>query len=103
MRLRAVQASAPDSRARWPLFAPQASHAGFQMMCAVPLRVRSDVIGALNLFRGSDEPFTDTEMEIAQAMAEMAAIVRFLVGVNFGMLHSRRFSTLTNELTELKL
>jgi AmiR/NasT family two-component response regulator len=32
------------------------------------------VIGALNLFRGSDEPFTGAEMEIAQAMAEMAAI-----------------------------
>ena len=43
-------------------------------MCAVPLRVRAQVIGALNLFRGSDEPFTGTEMEIAQAMAEMAAI-----------------------------
>jgi GAF domain-containing protein len=44
------------------------------VMCAVPLRVRTHVIGALNLFRGSDEPFTGTEMEIAQAMAEMAAI-----------------------------
>ena len=43
-------------------------------MCAVPLRVRADVIGALNLFRGSDEPFTGAEIEIAQAMAEMAAI-----------------------------
>jgi GAF domain-containing protein len=43
-------------------------------MCAVPLRVRTDVIGAMNLFRGSDEPFTGTEMQIAQAMAEMAAI-----------------------------
>ena len=61
-----VQASAADSRARWPVFAPQASGAGFQMMCAVPLRVRTDVIGALNLFRGSDEPFTGTEMEIAR-------------------------------------
>jgi GAF domain-containing protein len=71
---RAVQASAADSRARWPVFAPQASGAGFQMMCAVPLRVRTNVIGALNLFRGSDEPFTSTEMEVAQAMAEMAAI-----------------------------
>jgi hypothetical protein len=36
--------------------------------------VRTHVIGALNLFRGSDEPFTGTEMEIAQAMGEMAAI-----------------------------
>src|SRR6266568_4965639 len=71
---RAVQASAADSRARWPVFAPRASGAGFQMMCAVPLRVRTNVIGALNLFRGSDEPFTGTEMEVAQAMAEMAAI-----------------------------
>lgn len=32
------------------------------------------MIGALNLFRGSDEPFTRAEIEIAQAMAEMAAI-----------------------------
>jgi GAF domain-containing protein len=71
---RAVQASAADSRARWPVFAPKASDAGFQMMCAVPLRVRTDVIGALNLFRGTDEPFTAAEMDIAQAMAEMAAI-----------------------------
>jgi GAF domain-containing protein len=71
---RAVQANAADSRARWPDFAPQARDAGFQLMCAVPLRVRTDVIGALNLFRGSDEPFTGTEMAIAQAMAEMAAI-----------------------------
>ena len=71
---RPVQANAADSRARWPVFAPKASDAGFQMMCAVPLRVRTDVIGALNLFRSSDEPFTGSEMEIAQAMAEMAAI-----------------------------
>ena len=71
---RAVQATATDSRIRWPVFASRASGAGFQMMCAVPLRVRTNVIGALNLFRGSDEPFTGTEMEVAQAMAEMAAI-----------------------------
>lgn len=71
---RAVQASAADSRLRWPAFAPHASDAGFRIMCAVPLRVRTDVIGALNLFRGTDEPFTDAEMDIAQAMGEMAAI-----------------------------
>jgi len=71
---RPVQASAAESRARWPVFAPEASDAGFQMMCAVPLRVRTDVIGALNLFRGTYAPFTRTEMEMAQAMAEMAAI-----------------------------
>jgi GAF domain-containing protein len=57
---RAVQASAADGRARWPVFAARACGEGFQVMCAVPLRVRAQVIGALNLFRGSDEPFTGT-------------------------------------------
>jgi GAF domain-containing protein len=71
---RSVQATAADSRVRWPVFAPHASDAGFQMMCAVPLRVRTDVIGALNLFRGTNEPFTSAEIDLAQAMAEMAAI-----------------------------
>jgi GAF domain-containing protein len=71
---RGVQASTADSRSRWPVFASQASAVGFRRLCAVPLRVRTQVIGALNLFRGGDEPFTDAEMEIAQAMAEMAAI-----------------------------
>ncbi len=42
------------------------------MVCAVPLRVRTDIIGAMNLFRGADAPFTEVEMDIAQAMAEMA-------------------------------
>jgi ANTAR domain len=63
-----------DSRARWPVFVARASDVGFRVMCAVPPRVRAHVIGALNVFRGSDEPFTGTEMEIAQAMPEMAAI-----------------------------
>ena len=55
---RPILASAADSRARWPDFASRARGAGFQVMCAVPLRVRTHVIGALNLFRSSDEPFT---------------------------------------------
>jgi GAF domain-containing protein len=71
---RSLQASAADSRIRWPVFAAHAAEVGFQRMCAVPLRVRADIIGALNVFRGSDEPFSEDEMEIAQAMGEVAAI-----------------------------
>ena len=65
---------AAGGSSRWPLFALRASEAGFRVMCAVPLQVRKNVIGALNLFRGTDEPFSDTELEIAQATAEIAAI-----------------------------
>jgi transcriptional regulator with GAF, ATPase, and Fis domain len=69
-----VQATAAESRSRWPVFAPRASEAGFQAMCAVPMRAHTDTIGALNLFRGTDEPFTDAELEIARAMAQVATI-----------------------------
>src|ERR1700733_8015666 len=65
---RPLQANAESSSIRWPVFAQRASDSGFQMMCAVPLRVRTSVIGAMNLFRASDEPFTADEMDIAQAM-----------------------------------
>jgi len=68
-----VQASAVEGTSRWPAFAPTAAAQGFQRMCAVPLRLRGDVLGALNLFRATDDPFTDTDLEIAQAMAQVAA------------------------------
>ena len=70
----AVQASGAECRARWPVFAPRASAAGFHALCAVPMRARADTIGALNLFRGSDQPFSDAELEIARAMAQVATI-----------------------------
>ncbi len=41
---------------------------------AVPMRAHADIIGALNLFRGSDRPFSDAELEIARAMAQVATI-----------------------------
>jgi GAF domain-containing protein len=42
-------------------------------MSAVPLQLRDITIGALNLFRATDEPFADADLEIAQAMAKVAA------------------------------
>ena len=69
-----VQASAAESRSRWPVFAPRASEAGFKAVCAVPMRAHTDTIGALNLFRGNDEPFSDAELEIARAMAQVATV-----------------------------
>jgi GAF domain-containing protein len=71
---RTVQASADEGRIRWPEFAPVASQAGFRVVCAVPLQVHRHVIGALNLFRGTDERFSDSDLEIAQAMAQIATI-----------------------------
>jgi GAF domain-containing protein len=60
---------------RWPRFAPRATAAGFRSVHAFPLRVRHQVIGALNVFgdrRGGD--FTGGDVPIMQALADVAAI-----------------------------
>ena len=69
LRAAAAGVMLADARGRLRLIA-----SSDERMRLLELRVRTDVIGALNLFRGSDEPFTATEMEIAKAMAEMATI-----------------------------
>ena len=69
---RAVTASAAEGRERWPEFARAAGEQGFLFMCAAPLQVRGTVLGALNFFRATDEPFTENEMRVAQAMAKVA-------------------------------
>jgi GAF domain-containing protein len=71
---RTVQAGEAEGWNRWPGFAPRASEAGFRVLCSVPLRARADTIGTLNLFRRSGEPFSDAELEIAQAMGHIVTI-----------------------------
>jgi transcriptional regulator with GAF, ATPase, and Fis domain len=59
---------------RWPRFAPRATAAGFRSVHAFPLRLRSDVIGALNLF-GTDVGALDAaDVQIVQAVADVATI-----------------------------
>ena len=59
--------------ARWPQFATQARERGFEAVQALPLRLRQEVIGALNLF--SPGPGLDVAgTQIAQALADVATI-----------------------------
>jgi len=77
---------------RWPLFAPAAIEAGFHSVHAFPMRLRDNVIGALNLFGHEDVTFTDDEVRIVQALADIATI---------GLLQARSISradTLTEQL-----
>jgi transcriptional regulator with GAF, ATPase, and Fis domain len=68
-----VAATVEDGERLWPNFSPYAAELGFRYMCAVPLQLRDITIGALNLFRATDEPFAEADLEIAQAMAKVAA------------------------------
>jgi GAF domain-containing protein len=60
--------------ARWPRFAAAAAQAGFDAVEALPMRLRDQVIGALNLFRAGPGPFDPADLRIAQALADVATI-----------------------------
>jgi transcriptional regulator with GAF, ATPase, and Fis domain len=69
--------SVPDLRAesaRWPRFVAQAQLHGFGAVQALPMRLRDEVVGALNLFRATPGPFDPVGTSIAQALADVATI-----------------------------
>lgn len=59
---------------RWPQFAPVALRHGFRAVFAFPMRLRGDVIGALSLLRAEPGGVTGSDVEVAQAFADMATI-----------------------------
>jgi GAF domain-containing protein len=60
---------------RWPRFAPHAIEAGFRSVHAFPLRLRTQVIGALNVFGADDGARLEADdVPIVQALADMASI-----------------------------
>ena len=76
-----VQAGAPVTSgdlevdlSHWPLFVPAALAAGFHSVTAVPLRLREQTIGGLNLFGSAAVPFSLDDQRLAQALADVATI-----------------------------
>ena len=61
-------------RGRWPLFASFALEAGFRSVAALPLRLREQTIGGLNLFGGRAGPVSPENQRLAQALADVATI-----------------------------
>ncbi|TPG23987.1 GAF and ANTAR domain-containing protein [Mycolicibacterium hodleri] len=66
--------------ARWPAFAERAAEYGFRSVVALPLRLRDERVGALNLFRADTGPMTTADVAVGQALADVATI---------GILHQR--------------
>jgi GAF domain-containing protein len=89
---RPVTATDLSADQRWPQFAGAAGQAGFSAVQALPMRLRDQVIGALNLFRGTAGAFDAEVVHVGQALADVATI---------SLLHDRsmrRTDTLNEQL-----
>ena len=70
-----INADLRHATARWPLFAPRAAAAGYRSVHAFPLRLRREVIGAMNIFGTTPGiTFDDADVQIMQALTDIAAI-----------------------------
>lgn len=69
--------SVPDLAAvadRWPVFVPAAQESGYAAVHALPLRLRTETIGALNLFTTAIGDVPAGDLKLAQALADVATI-----------------------------
>jgi GAF domain-containing protein len=66
--------SGDDLAKRWPRFAPAAYQMGFAGVHAIPMRLRDQVIGTLNLFRTAPDGLDQAAARAARALVDVATI-----------------------------
>jgi GAF domain-containing protein len=70
-----INADLRTEGARWPAFTAHALAAGFRSVHAFPMRVRREVVGALNVFGSTvGGNFDEGDVQIVQALTDVAAI-----------------------------
>jgi GAF domain-containing protein len=58
----------------WPTFATESVAAGFPSVCAIPLRLKTVILGCLNLFMSEPVGLSSQDVALAQALADVASI-----------------------------
>lgn len=81
----AAPVSVPDIESlaeKWPRFHRTALEQGFRSTYAVPMRLRDEVVGVMNLLHSEPGPTSEEDGTVAQALADLAVL---------GVLHERNF------------
>ncbi|MEV6410827.1 GAF and ANTAR domain-containing protein [Kribbella sp. NPDC051718] len=69
-----VNVNLAEVASRWPRFQAATTAAGFRSVHALPLRLRGQVIGAMNLFCQDQSSLSDDDVSVGQALADVATI-----------------------------
>ncbi len=69
-----VNVTQDQARERWPAFMTAARAADIRSMHALPLRLRGEVIGAMNLFATSERSLSEADVGLGQALADVSTI-----------------------------
>ncbi|MFK8845159.1 ANTAR domain-containing protein [Streptomyces sp. Ac-502] len=64
----------PEHTAAFPQFAERARQTGFATTHALPMRLRQQTVGALNLFDAREQSLSTADVRVAQALADVATI-----------------------------
>jgi GAF domain-containing protein len=86
---------------RWPRFSAQAVAYGFLSVHAIPLRLRGQTIGALNMFRTDQGRLDSEDVTAAQALADIAtiAIIQHQVALDAQTLNLQLSQALNSRIT----
>lgn len=66
--------SIASTYARWPRFATEAAGLGYASTHAIPMRLRDQTVGSLNLYRDAPGALNEDDAVTAQALADVATI-----------------------------
>ncbi|MFI7320248.1 ANTAR domain-containing protein [Streptomyces venezuelae] len=69
-----IALGSPGQTAEFPLFATRARQAGFTTTHALPMRLRRQIVGALNLFDTREQNLSHSDARVAQTLADVTTI-----------------------------
>lgn len=95
-----IDASLTEPDERWPRFTPRALAQGYHSVHCLPMRLRGRTIGALNLFRSHEGALDESDIVVAQGLADVAtiAILQHQTSLNSRILNDQLSNALNSRI-----